>query len=65
MEEELLKSEKLESLGVLAGGIAYDFNNILTTIVGYLSLAKIDIKPESELYENLTEVESAADRRQI
>ena len=62
MEEELLRSEKLESLGVLAGGIAHDFNNILTTIVGYLSLAKIEIDPESELYENLSEVEAAADR---
>ena len=62
MEEEVLKSEKLESLGVLAGGIAHDFNNILTTIVGYLSLARIDIDPASELYENLSEVESAADR---
>jgi PAS domain S-box-containing protein len=62
MEEELLKSEKLESLGVLAGGIAHDFNNILTTIVGYLSLSKIDIQPSSDLYENLSEVESAADR---
>lgn len=62
MEEELLKSEKLESLGVLAGGIAHDFNNILTTIVGYLSLAKIDIEPQTELYENLSEVEGAADR---
>jgi PAS domain S-box-containing protein len=62
MEEELLKSEKLESLGVLAGGIAHDFNNILTTIVGYLSLAKIDIEPASELFDNLSEVESAADR---
>jgi PAS domain S-box-containing protein len=62
MEEELLKAEKLESLGVLAGGIAHDFNNILTTIVGYLSLAKMEIEEASELYENLAEVESAADR---
>ena len=62
MEEELLKFEKLASLGVLAGGIAHDFNNILTTIVGYLSLAKLDIESESELYENLSEVEAAADR---
>ncbi|MFC1718514.1 PAS domain S-box protein [Candidatus Poribacteria bacterium] len=39
MEEELLKTEKLESLGVLAGGIAHDFNNILTAILGNISLA--------------------------
>jgi len=38
--EELLKTQKLESLGVLAGGIAHDFNNILTIILGYISLAR-------------------------
>ena len=62
MEEELLKSDKLESLGVLAGGIAHDFNNILTTVIGYLSLAKADIDPSGELHANLSEVEEAAHR---
>ncbi|MBT3342888.1 MAG: response regulator [Gemmatimonadetes bacterium] len=62
MEEELLKTEKLESLGVLAGGIAHDFNNILTTIIGYLSLAKGQIEPASGLFEHLSQVEAAADR---
>ncbi|GFO59763.1 hypothetical protein GMST_20880 [Geomonas silvestris] len=38
--EELLKTQKLESLGVLAGGIAHDFNNILSIILGYISLAR-------------------------
>ena len=61
-EEDLLKSEKLESLGALAGGIAHDFNNILTTIVGYLSLAKGQIEPNSDLFEDVLEVEAAADR---
>jgi two-component system, cell cycle sensor histidine kinase and response regulator CckA len=40
VREELLKTQKLESLGVLAGGIAHDFNNILSIILGYLSLAR-------------------------
>ena len=61
-EAEQLKSAKLESLGVLAGGIAHDFNNILTTIIGYLSLSKMDLSPEGELYANLTEVEEASQR---
>jgi len=40
VREELLKTQKLESLGVLAGGIAHDFNNILSIILGYISLAR-------------------------
>ncbi len=39
METELLRTQKLESVGVLAGGIAHDFNNILTAIIGYTELA--------------------------
>jgi signal transduction histidine kinase/ActR/RegA family two-component response regulator len=47
IESELLKIEKLESLGVLAGGIAHDLNNLLTGVVGNISLAR--------LYDNLAD----------
>lgn len=40
LDEELIKMEKLKSIGVLAGGIAHDSNNLLTAIVGNLSLAR-------------------------
>ncbi|MGE5894423.1 MAG: PAS domain S-box protein [bacterium] len=43
MEEELFRAEKLESLGILAGGLAHDFNNILTAILGNISLARHNI----------------------
>ncbi len=43
MERQLLHSQKLESLGVLAGGVAHDFNNILLAITGNLELARLDL----------------------
>jgi len=63
-EEEILKTSKLESLGILAGGIAHDFNNILTAIIGNLSLARMTAEPESEVLNRLAEAEKASRRAQ-
>lgn len=60
MEAELLKAQKLESIGVLAGGIAHDFNNILTAILLNISLAKMKVDPEDEIFKNLDEAEKAS-----
>ncbi len=62
MEEHLLKTCKLESLGVLAGGIAHDFNNILTAILANISLAKTYVNPEDFIYQRLSEAEKASMR---
>jgi PAS domain S-box-containing protein len=59
-EAELLKMEKLKSLGVFAGGIAHDFNNFLTGIIGNLSLAKLDLDPGNRIFPQLNEMEKAA-----
>jgi PAS domain S-box-containing protein len=61
-EYELLKSEKLDSIGMLAGGIAHDFNNILTAVLGYISLSKMDTEPGSELFNQLDNAERATFR---
>jgi two-component system cell cycle sensor histidine kinase/response regulator CckA len=59
-EAELLRSQKLESVGMLAGGIAHDFNNILTGILGNISLAKMFANPEDRLFERLVGAEKAS-----
>lgn len=62
MEEELTKTEKLESIGVLAGGIAHDFNNILVAILGNISLARMELDDDSEISKMLDEAETATER---
>ena len=62
MSEELLKTSKLESLGILAGGIAHDFNNILTAILGNLSLARMSAETGHEISACLGNAEKAVYR---
>jgi PAS domain S-box-containing protein len=60
LEEELSKSDKLESIGILAGGVAHDFNNILTVILGNISLANIIADEDIEKAKKiLSEAEKA------
>jgi PAS domain S-box-containing protein len=62
MQEELLRASTLESVGLLAGGVAHDFNNILTAILGNLSLAMLSLDERSEAYERLSQAEKASIR---
>jgi PAS domain S-box-containing protein len=64
MEEEILKSRKLESLGVLAGGIAHDFNNILTSILSNIYIAKLGVSPGTAAFDKLASAERASLRAQ-
>jgi signal transduction histidine kinase/CheY-like chemotaxis protein len=63
-DEELLKTSKLESIGILAGGIAHDFNNILTAIIGNICLAGTMMLPGSEAAIRLADAEKASLRAQ-
>ena len=60
MEEQLLQVEKLRALGEMASGVAHDFNNMLTSILGNVSLAKLHAAPGSELLNNLSTAEKSA-----
>ncbi len=54
-----LNSKRLESIGTLAAGIAHDYNNLLTIIMGNISMAKMVISPNDEIYHRLNEAEQA------
>ncbi len=62
LQEQLLKTQKLESLGVLAEGIAHNFNNVLTGILGYISLARLHLDEAHKAYKPLENAERASNR---
>ena len=62
LEEQLRQSQKLEAIGRLAGGVAHDFNNMLTAIGGYTSFALEHAEDGSPLRSDLEEIRKATDR---
>jgi signal transduction histidine kinase len=52
----------MEAIGQLAGGVAHDFNNILTVIKGYSQLSLAEMKEEDPFRENIEEIKKSADR---
>jgi PAS domain S-box-containing protein len=62
LERHMLEVQRLESLGVLAGGVAHDFNNLLASILGNTNLALLDTPPHSPARACLEQVEAAVQR---
>jgi CheY-like chemotaxis protein len=58
----MLETQKLESLGVMAGGITHDFNNLLTPILGDAQLALLDLPPDSPVRPRIEQIHHAAKR---
>ncbi len=62
LEEQFHQSQKLEAIGMLAGGVAHDFNNLLTGIFGNTALMQAHVDPQHPLQECLDEIEECARR---
>jgi PAS domain S-box-containing protein len=62
LEAQIQQTQKLESLGVLAGGVAHDFNNLLMAILGNANLALLDLEPDSTSRHSIERIELAAQR---
>ena len=62
MEYRLQRAQKMEAIGLLAGGVAHDLNNILSAVVGYPELLLLDLPEESKLRRPLTAMKEAGER---
>ena len=62
LETQLQQAQKMDSIGLLAGGVAHDFNNMLGVILGHTEIALYKMDPSMALYSNLREIRKAAER---
>ncbi len=62
LQAQLLQSQKMEAIGQLAGGVAHDFNNILTAVIGYGNLLEMEMREEDPLRMYVEEILASSEK---
>src|SRR4051794_7157379 len=62
LQDQLVRSQKMDAFGQLAGGLAHDFNNFLTTILGYSTLLLDELGMKGTIADHISEIRNAAGR---
>jgi len=65
LEDRLRQAQKMESIGLLAGGVAHDFNNLLSPILGYSEILIAGLPPNDSRVATLQQIRHAADRAAV
>ncbi len=62
LQESFAQSQKMQAVGVLAGGVAHDFNNVLTAIIGYSDLLLANHRPTDPSFQDIMQIKQNANR---
>jgi two-component system, cell cycle sensor histidine kinase and response regulator CckA len=62
LQENFAQSQKMQAIGQLAGGVAHDFNNVLTAIIGYSDLLLANHRPTDPSFQDIMQIKQNANR---